>query len=96
MLRDSLNKQSGEGPEEDTSVNLWPSHTCAHMTTHIHIHTYIQRKKKKGVPEYAVQTVRERVVNDLLLDGLVDSFKATVGKPCGKLSCGLISIRCFS
>lgn len=62
----------------------------------MYTYTHTYRGKKKGVPEYAVQTVRERVVNDLLLDGLVDSYKATVGKPCGKLSCGLISIRCFS
>lgn len=61
------------------------------------MHTYIYTKKGgKGILEYAVQAVRETVLNDLLPDSLIDSLKATVGKPCGKLSCDLISIRRLS
>lgn len=76
-------------------------HMSAFIPEHIHEHTYThtypyKEREKKGVLEYAVQTVREMAVNGLVFDGLMDSHQATLGKPCGKLSCGLISIRCFS
>jgi hypothetical protein len=86
-----------------------PAHKQKHVYTCMHTHIHRERGGGgwwgggvgwggggEGTPGYAVQAVRETMVNDLLPDSLIDSFKATVGKPCGKLSCDLISIRRFS